>query len=213
MVDEIMKAADAYPWLVILLAVVFALCVFAWFKALKRAKRRGQKKQELIAKLEHEKKLRDDFAVLTQQTLIDTPPARLAEGVCCSIQLWLESQTNLNAAFESLPDEKKMLYALGYVMADTQKSLSHFFRANGKPLTPWALYAVNQLVGGAFAGLFAAAYEAFDEDSDVSLDKTAIAQWDEAFAQLIDSNQKRDILLQPAKDFILANAVLLCECH
>jgi hypothetical protein len=189
--------------LAVLVAVLF-LCIFAWVKALRAVKKRAAAKAQLIETLEHEKKLRADFRTLERGVLAETPPERLIEGVCCHIQMALEKAPALEEAFAALPEHERLIYALGYVVQDTRKGLGAFFRANGKPLTPTALQAVEQLVGGDYAALFRSAYEAFDEDNEVvSLTKEQVQVWDAAFAELLRG--RTDAIYTEAKDYIIAH--------
>ncbi len=193
-----------HPLQLAIVVAAFLVCVFAWYKALRAAKKRSVSKAKLIATLEREKKLRADFRVLERDRLIETPPERLIEGVCCHIQMALEKAISMNEAFAALSEPERLIYALGYVVQDTRKGLSEFFRANGKPLTPKAYDAVTQLVGGEYAALFAQAYDAFDEDNEaVSLAKPQVQAWDEAFEALVRGHE--DELYAEAKEYILAH--------
>ncbi|MDR1928046.1 MAG: hypothetical protein LBQ33_05350 [Oscillospiraceae bacterium] len=201
------KAIAEHPLLALALLASIVLCVFAWQRALRAAKRRQAQKEKLIEALEREKKLRADFASLTRQQMDDSPAERLMEGVCCNIQLWLEAQPDMNAAYAALPLPKRLLYALGYVVQDSRKGLTHFFRANGRPLTPDALQAVEQLVGGGYAAVFRRAYDAFDEENEeASVLPAYTAQWDEDFAKAA----AQPGLYDRAKDYVLAHAEVFC---
>jgi hypothetical protein len=187
-----------------LLLAATALCVFAWVKALRAAKRRQKEKEELVRALEYEKQLRKDFAALDRDACAAVSAERLTEGVCTYLQLWLETQPDLTAAFDSLTEPQKLAYALGYVIQDSRKSLSHFFRANGKPLTPWALRAVEELIGGPYAAIFREAYGAFDEENEeVSLLPANIQAWNASFAAL--RQEEPEALYAEARAFLLAH--------
>lgn len=190
------------------LAVVvaaFLLCAFAWYKALRAAKRRNAWRGAELAELEHEKSLRAAFKNPSRKEMKATPPARLVEGICCHIQMRLEKAEDMNAAFAALPLWEQHIYALGYVCTDTRKGLGHFFRANGKPLTTVARNAVQTLIGGEYAALFTAADAAFDEENEaVSFDKQALAEREQAFAALLQTSGE-DALFARAKEYILSS--------
>ncbi|MCL2106650.1 MAG: hypothetical protein FWH26_06310 [Oscillospiraceae bacterium] len=201
------ESIKTYPWLVAAFFVVLAGCVFLWYKAVKTSGRRNRERQALIARLEYENKLRADFASPTQRQLADTPPEQLVEGLCCHIQMALEKESGLNEAFAALPQPKRWLYALGYVAQDCRKGLEHFFRANGKPLTPVALEAVEALVGGEFAALFRLAYEAFDEENETrSLLKEDLVKWESAFRAVLE--EQGEALYAQAREYALRHADL-----
>lgn len=193
-----------YPLQLAVLVAALLLCVFVWSKALRAAKKHTAAKTKLIATLEYEKKLRADFATLERDRLAQTPPERLIEGVCCHIQMALEKIPAMAEAFAALEEHERLIYALGYVVQDTRKGLSHFFRANGKPLAPVAFRAVEQLVGGEYAALFHSAYNAFDESNEAfSISKEQVEAWDAAFEALLRGRE--DQIYTEAKDYIIAH--------
>ncbi|MDR2753346.1 MAG: hypothetical protein LBB50_03450 [Oscillospiraceae bacterium] len=205
----LLQSIRAYPTAYVILLAAVAICVFAWAKALQAGRRRQAKKQALIAVLEHEKKLREEFcdAALTQQKLIDTPPERLVEGLSTNIQLWMERQKDLRAAFDALPTPKRLIYALGYVVQDGREGLGMFFRKNGQPLTGAALEAVKLLTSDVFCALFQKEYDAFDEENEtVSLAQEQIDCQDRKFSAL--KEEQGEALYATAKTYILENSVV-----
>lgn len=193
-----------HPLQAAVLLAALLLCAYAWVRALRQAKKRAAAKAKLIETLEHEKKLRQDFKCLDRSLLAETPAERLVEGVCCHIQMALEAAPDMEEAFAALAEPERLIYALGYVVQDSRKGLSAFFRANGKPLTPAALEAVERLVGGEYAAVFREACAAFDEDDeDASYSKAKARGWDEAFAALLRGRE--DQLYSGAKDYIIAH--------
>ncbi|MDR0531745.1 MAG: hypothetical protein LBG83_06770 [Oscillospiraceae bacterium] len=168
----LLQSLAEYPWAWGLLAAGIALCVFAWAKAMQAARRRAAKKAALVARLDHEKALREEFAEITQQLLIDMPPERLIEGLCCHLQMRLEKEPDMRAAFGRLPEFARWIYALGYVIQDSRDMehdgvlLSEFFRKNGEPLLTAAMEAVQMLVGGEYAEVFNAEFAMFDNENE-----------------------------------------------
>jgi len=205
MLDNFLQSIREFPVLYMLILAALILCVFLWVIAMRASRRRREEKDALIAELEYEKALRTQFRVVTQQLLIDTPPRRLVEGVCCSIQMALEKQPDMQAAYDALTQPQLLVYALGYAVQDGSERLSDFFRKNGQPLTGAALEAVWRLVGGEYAQLFRREYDAFDEGNEaVSLVKEDIAAADARFADLLA--EQGESLYAEAKEYILANS-------
>jgi len=205
MLEAIRQSAQEYPMLYIAIVVVAILCLFLWVIAMRASRRRRGERDALIAALEREKELRAQFKTVTQQLLIDTPPERLVEGLCCGIQARLEKEPEMQAAYDALTQPRRLVYALGYVIQDGREALSEFFRRNGQPLTRAALEAAWCMVGGEYAEIFQRDYDAFDESNEqVSLVKEGIARDDARFAAL--AREQSEGLYAQAKEFILANS-------
>jgi len=205
MLETIRQSVIEYPVLYILVLAALLLCVFLWAVAMRAARRRRGEKDALIAALEYEKALREAFQTVTREMLEDTPPERLVEGVCCSIQMNLEAHSDMQAAYDALPEPRRLIYALGYVIQDGREALSGFFRRNGQPLTGAALEAVRRLVGGESAAVFESEYDAFDEANEtVSLVKGDIAAADARWDEL--ARARAGGLYATAKKYILENA-------
>jgi len=207
LLETIRQSMRDYPTLFVVVAAAAVLCLFLWVIAMRSARRRRGERDALIAQLEYEKALRTQFRTVTQQLLIDTPPGRLIEGLCCGIQAQLEKQPDMQAAYDALPQPRRFVYALGYVLQDGREALSEFFRKNGQPLTRAALEAVWCLVGGEYAEIFQREYDAFDAKNEhVSLVKEAVAADDARFAELV--LEQGETLFAQAKEFILANSCI-----
>jgi len=205
MLETIRRSIEEFPVLYMIIAAVAVLCVVLWAAAMRAARRRRGEKEALIAVLEYEKALRTEFKTVTQQTLIDTPPERLVEGMCCSVQMDLEAQPDMQAAYGALTEPRRLIYALGYVIQDGRGALSEFFRKNGQPLTKAALEAVWRFVGGECAAIFESEYDAFDgENEAVSLIKGDIAAADARYGEL--ARAQGEGLYAEAKEYILANS-------
>jgi len=210
MLETLRQSIEEYPVLYMVILGVAVLCLFLWAIAMRAARRRRGEKEALIAVLEYEKELRRQFKTVTQQMLIDTPPDRLVEGVCCNIQMALEAQPDMQAAYDALPEPRRLVYALGYVAQDGRESLSGFFRRNGQPLTKAALEAVWRLLGGECAAVFEGEYDAFDEANEtVSLVKGDIAAADARWEAL--TRERGEELYAEAREYILANSRCFVE--
>ena len=210
MLETIRQSIGEFPVLYMIILGALVLCLALWAVAMRAARRRRGEKEALIAVLEYEKELRRQFKTVTQQMLIDTPPERLVEGVCCSIQMVLEAQPDMQAAYDALPEPRRLVYALGYVVQDGRVALSEFFRRNGQPLTKAALEAVWRLLGGECASVFEGEYDAFDEANEtVSLVKGGIAAADARWEAL--TRERGEELYAEARQYILANSHYFVE--
>ena len=199
----------AVLWTVVIAALLG--CAFLWYKAMKSSQERTRKREEEIARIKRERELREEFANPAQQLLIDTPPARLIEGLCSNIQTWLEAQPDMLAAFHALPEQKRQVYALGFLVQESREALSEFFRKNGDPLTTATMEAVQMIIGGEFAELFNNEFAAYDNDNEeVSLLDKEILLLDARFYALLQ-NFGEDVLYAEVKEYILANAVHFLE--
>ena len=207
MLESLQESLKEYALLWTVLGVSLIGCVFLWYKAMKSSQERARKREAEIARLKYERELREEFAEPTQQLLIDTPPARLIEGLCGNIQVWLEQQPDMLAAFHALPEPKRRIYALGYLVQESRDTLSEFFRKNGDPLTTAAMEAVQMIVGGEFAEIFNKEFAAYDNNNEeVSLIDKEILLLDARFYAL-QQNFGEDVLYAEVKEYILANAV------
>lgn len=188
-----------YWWL--LLAVFFVLAIILWRKAIisSRERRERLKKEAEIWKRDYE--LRQKFSTITEKTFAETNDGELLHGVAMNIQIALEAAVDMNAAFDELEDEAKIVYSLEYFNEDAQKSLSEFFRNNGAPLVPIVPDALNAIGETAYIHLVNELLPMFDEDSEVSVDKAVIERCDEEFKELFNP----DAMLKKAAAFIKEN--------
>jgi hypothetical protein len=188
-----------YYWLILLVAVV--LTIFAWSKALKSSKARRERLKREAAIWKRDYELRERFAVLTEDKIKETEETELLHGVAMNIQMMLEKAVDMTSAFNALPHEKKMIYALEYFDEDAKKSLSTFFRNNGEPLTPVVPEALEAIGCEKYLSIIAPLVSMFDPDSDVSVDNTIIARADEEFASAYNSDE----LCRLSARFIIKN--------
>lgn len=202
-----MESLRAYWYLWAALAVAVLGCAFLWYKAMQSSRARNARRDAEIARIKRERELREAFANPSRETLLAAAPARLIEGLCANIQLWLEEQPDLLAAFHAMPEPRRRVYALGYLIQESREALSEFFRKNGEPLTSCALEAVESCVGGEFAEIFGKEFAAFDNNNEeVSLVEKDLLLLDAHFLALLQENGE-DALYAQIKEYVLANAV------
>ncbi len=200
--QDFVSAAIKYWYLAAVLTALIIVTVFVWSKALRARAKRIAEKQALIERLEHEKALRTEFALLTEDKIKNADAALLAEGVGTNIQMRLEQKQDMEAEFEELSMPEKYAYAICYIIQDSANGLSNFFRANGAPLTPCALSAVEEIVGGEYAKVFKREYDIFDEDNETSsYSKEAVKDLDKKAVEIF-SAQKDDIFGKIKQYFI-----------
>jgi len=181
-----------YWYLVLAIIVSLILTVFVISKAAKSVALSKIEKEKLIKKLDHEKDLRQSFKVLTNECFGITDKYRLLEGIGMNVQIRVEDKQDMAAAFLALPVQMRYIYALSILFEDCrEKPLSFFFKANGIPLTPTALEAVEKIIGGRFFELFSFEYSAFDEENaDVSVIKEDIDKADSEFTALLERDRE-----------------------
>ena len=183
--------------LIILMIVMFVL-------ASKSGKKRQAERERIIAKLEKEKAIRQEYRTLTEKSF-EADNEKLLFGVAANIQIELEKEGDMTAAFNELPEYKQYIYALNYVFEDSEyTSLSTFFRCNGQPLTGTAARAVRNIAGDSLSEIFEPMYNMFDDDNEeVSFDESQINVLDEKFRELME-NEKSSVL-QKIADYIRQN--------
>lgn len=190
-----------YLWLLLIALSVAA--VFVWGKASAAARKRGEKRAEIEAKLRYEARLKKEYAVLTADVIAEAPQDTLLDGVVCRLQQRLEQQADMTQAFEACSAQEREMYALYYVCEDGAQTLSGFFRINGEPLLSLAPQALRHVGAQEEARLAAEEYEMFDgENEAVSLDRVRLAELDRAFGAVFDLVRIKSL----AADYIRANA-------
>ncbi len=194
-------------WYIIpIFVVLIALTVFAWIKAIASGQKRKAERERIIAALEKEKALRNDFKVLSPSTFSDESISdeRLLFGVAMNIQMSIEKAENMSEEYLALNEVKRKVYALNFVFEDSKyETLSDFFRANGEPLLSQAQVAVNDVFGGKFTEIFNSQFAMFDDDSEVSFDEEKLISLDAEFKALMDS--EKDAVLSKISQYIKSN--------
>lgn len=176
-----------YYWLI--LAVAIILAIFAWIKAMgaSRARRERLKKEAAIWKRDYD--LRQNFSVLTKEKIKETEEVELLHGVAMNIQVMLEKQQDMTAAFNSMPEEKKFIYALEYFDEDAKTSLSTFFKNNGAPLVPVIPDALRAVGCEKYLPYIEAVCDMYDEDSEISIDYSIVEKNDVQFKEIYNSSE------------------------
>lgn len=190
MKDFIGFISTHWYWAVIIVVLIIA-AVIMWIKAIAASQKNREVREAEMARLEKEKALRNEFKTIDEDTFITEDNEKLLYGIAANIQMYLEKQTDMNAAFESLPVEKKYVYALNYVFEDGKDSqLSQFFRANGQPLTGEAKKAVEAVIGGKFSEIFTSLYSMIDDDcEDASYDSEKITECDKEYEEIMTAHK------------------------
>lgn len=176
-----------YLWLILVVAIVLA--IFAWTKALKSSRERRERLKREGAIWKRDYDLRQNFSVLTEEKLKETADTELLHGVAMNIQVSLENATNMNEAFENLPEEKKYIYTLEYFDEDAKNNLSVFFKNNGAPLVPCLPEALRAVGAEKYLDIVAPIVDMYDPDSEVSIDYTVTAKADELFKEKYNSDE------------------------
>lgn len=194
-----------HPLVGVALVLLILLTGFVWYKAIASGKKRNEERERIIADLEREKALRNEFRNIDETTFLsEKDDYRLIVGMCAHIQMKLEKAENMNTAFGELSEVKKNVYALGYVFEDSRKKLSEFFRSNGEPLLSSSKAAVNAAIGGDFAEIFNKEFVMLDDnDETTSVDNELLAKYDDEFASLMD--EKKNEIYKSAADYIREN--------
>lgn len=191
-----------HPLVGVGLVALLLLTVFVWFKAIASGKKREEEKKKIIAELEKEKALRNEFRTVNEDTFSpEKDDYRLIVGMCANVQMSIEKAEDINAAFAELSQTKRNIYCLGYVFEDSQKGLSNFFRSNGEPLLSTAKNAVDELLDGAFAKIFNSEFIMLDEnDETTSVNEERLAELDGEFESLMATDGEKIYSL--AADYI-----------
>ncbi|HAY72304.1 MAG TPA: hypothetical protein DCY31_00350 [Ruminococcaceae bacterium] len=194
-----------HPWVGVALVLLIALTVFVWCKAITSGKRRNEEREKIIADLEREKALRNEFRNPDESTFSeDKDDYRLIVGMCANVQMKLEKASNMNEAFSELSEVKKNAYCLGYVFEDSKNKLSEYFRSNGEPLLSASKNAVNEVIGGDFGEIFNKEFVMLDEnDETTSVDNDLLSKYDGQFSNLI--SEKGAEIYKKAADYIRSN--------
>ncbi len=181
-----------HPIAGVAIALLAALTVFVWIKAIISGKKRNEERERIIADIEKEKALRKEFKQVDETTFVQgKDDYRLIIGMCAHIQLYLEKREDMNLAFSEISPVKRYIYALGYVFEDSKKLLSEFFRANGEPLLSTANEAVSTVIGGNFAEIFSKEFAMFDENNyTASVDNNVLKLVDEEYNALMAAKAK-----------------------
>ena len=178
-----------YIWL------IFAVLVVVLIVVASKASKAVGKKNEIIAK-QHEQLKRYSELIekykSVDKALAENADAReLTEGVMCALQHQVEKSGNPDAEYDSAEKWRREVYALFYFDEDvTAESLSFFFRNNGGPLPKEAVNGIESIGYDKIKSVVGQMYAMCDDKNEnVSFDKDRIAELDEKFRNLYDSNE------------------------
>ena len=115
-----------YLGIALIAAVILTLWVIK--KAAQASSRAHAEREAQMKKLEYESGVLKEFSELSEEKLRNADSKRAFDGVAMNIQRYLEKQSNMNAAFSALSDSQRQIYALYYLIDDSQKGLSEFFK-------------------------------------------------------------------------------------
>lgn len=188
--------------LALLLIALAILALFVLVKAGRAFSKRSAENNRIIAKLEADTKLRKEFENLTPELAKSAQSERLFKGVALNLCRRIEKSENILDEFNSLNDCQKEIYSLYFVFEDGGKTLSEFFKINGKPLTEYALSIVKKIYSAELSSVFESEYDAYDSDNETaSLIAEKIAKEDAQFKKLTENT---DIFV-PAAEYIISN--------
>ncbi|MBR5112827.1 MAG: hypothetical protein IK097_05320 [Clostridia bacterium] len=175
----------SHPALAVLMAALIIFAVIVFIKAVVSSEKRAKKNQEIIKKLEADKKLREKFTTLTAELISSADSVELFRGVGFALQKRVADKSDMNAEFDLLTDGQKCVYSMLVLADESEKALSDFFRANGRPLTDYALKA-SEIIGAEFAETVKFEYDAYDSDNEeVSCIPAEITEADKKAAPFI----------------------------
>ncbi len=157
-----------YKILFIILFVLLIILVVVYSKMGKSMAKRKAEKEKLIKKLDHMKKIREDYASLTEEKILSDDGENLIEGIADNIQVRLEKTEDMNSSFEKLSEEEKMIYAFHYFLDEASAKPSSFFRDFTKPLTPIALSACEKFLEKEVLASVKELYDCYDEDNETA---------------------------------------------
>lgn len=203
MFKETVKYFADHPVWIVALVVLLIVTAFVCFKAIQSSSKRHAANEKTIKKIKEENALCNEFAILTESLIASSQADRLFKGVALNLQKRVAQKADIMAEFNNLTQEQKEIYALYSVIDDGEKRLSAFFEVCGKPLTDYALNAVNRLLDGEAVEVFKSEYDAFDGDNEtVSFIPEEIKKLDARFAELVTA----DVICAKAGEFIKTSA-------
>lgn len=194
-------------YLIPVFVILIGLTIFMWIKAIVSGQKRKEEREKIIAQLEKEKALRNQFRIISED-LLNAPginDEQLVFGFAANVQMSIEKLENINEEFLNLNEFKQNVYALSYVFEDSKyTSLSDFFRANGEPLTSVAQRAAGSVIGGRFEKIFTEQFAMLDDNNeDVSFDSDKVNDLDAQYCEFMKIN--KDNVLKAVTDYIRDN--------
>lgn len=178
-----------YMWLVLLVLII--VTVFVSIKASKAVKRKNEIMEKQHEKLKRYSDLVEKYEFLTAEKAESADAKELAEGVMCVLQKQIEKSENPDAEYENAEKWRRETYALFYFDEDvTAESLSFFFRHNGEPLPEEAVNGIASIGFDKIKSVVGQMYAMCDDKNEnVSFDKNRIAELDEKFRNIYNSEE------------------------
>lgn len=178
-----------YIWLIFAVLVVVLIIVAS------KASKAISKKNEILAK-QHEQlkrysELIEKYSAVDKSLAENADAKELCEGVMCALQHQVEKSGNPDAEYDSAEKWRREVYALFYFDEDTTaESLSFFFRNNGGPLPKEAVNGIESIGYDKIKSVVGQMYAMCDDKNEnVSFDKDRIAELDEKFRSLYNSDE------------------------
>lgn len=183
------------------IVLFFALC--AAVKASAEHRKSYKAEEEYITRL---KALKEKYVPLTKEAVASAPENELLEGASLGIQLFLQKQEDMEKAFLSLPDEKKLIYTLDVFVSD--KTASAFFRNNSQILKSRLVPALFLVGLEEQARRIVPVSKMFDDkDEETSLDNDAVERLDKE----LESEEFLSFIKLSAAKYIKDNEELFVE--
>ena len=159
---------NQYKILFVILFVLLIVLVVVYAKMGKSMAKRKAEKEKLIKKLDHMKKIREDYASRTEEKILSDDGENLIEGIADNIQVRLEKTEDMNESFENLSEEEKTVYAFHYFLDEAKEKPSSFFSEFTKPLTPYAISACERFLEKDVFVSVKELYDCYDEDNETA---------------------------------------------
>lgn len=178
-----------YLWAVAV--VLLFVLIFVGIKVSKTVAKRNEANEKLKKEFERIKALKDKYAQLDKEKILSADAKELAEGVTAVMQYKLEKSQTPDADFEAEEKWRREVFSLFWFDEDvTANSLSYFFRHNGEPLPKEAVNGIESICYDKIKSVVGQMYAMCDDKNEnVSFDKNRIAELDEKFEKLYDSNE------------------------
>ena len=188
LINKITDYIVQYKFLCIAFVILCIITAFMCVKAGKAVKKNNAERDELIKKLDRMKMIREKYSRISADEIRNDDGENLFEGIVSNIQSKLEKEEDMNSAFDSLDEKKKMIYAANYFFEDGKEKASNFFKNYDKPLSPYAVKAVREIFSDDFADAVKKVYDAYDNDNEeASLIAELVEKDDEAVAVFFEN--------------------------
>lgn len=183
--------------------IVLFFALRAAVKASAEHRKSYKAEEEYITRL---KALKEKYVPLTKEAVASAPENELLEGASLGIQLFLQKQEDMEKAFLSLPDEKKLIYTLDVFVSD--KTASAFFRNNSQILKSRLVPALFLVGLEEQARRIVPVSKMFDDkDEETSLDNDAVERLDKE----LESEEILSFIKLSAAKYIKDNEELFVE--